>query len=179
MQRAPNSVKKTQLKYTNWRDRRTVFGLVAPYLHRTTLRNIAQNEDLAPSVRANATSGFNKWKGGDALVAEAAKQFCLVYMKLMQLWRRNAAPQGRPNRATQFRVGRWRISYNSWRGWQARWFHTREFPSFRINAQIVNTDNRVVVFIGAGKTDRAFVRFHKALVVAIRKMCGLTVVTRT
>lgn len=113
------------------------------------------------------------------LVAEAAKQFGLVYMKLMQLRRRNAAPQDRPNRAAQFRVGRWRIFYDdSWRGWQARWFHTREFPSFRINAQIVNTDNRVVVFIGAGENDRAFVRFHEALAVAIRKECGLTVVGR-
>lgn len=110
------------------------------------------------------------------LVAEAAEQFCLVYMKLMQLRRMNDAPQDRPDRAAQFRVGRWRIFYDSRRGWQARWFHSHEFPSFRINAQVVGT--RVVVFIGAGENDRAFVRFHKALAMAIHKECGLTVVDR-
>jgi hypothetical protein len=174
MPRAPKSPKKT-LKYSNWRDRRTAFELIAPYLHRGTLRSIAENNDLARSVRNNATNGLNRWKGGDALVAEATKQFCLVYMKLMQLRRRNAVPQDRPNRAVQFRVGRWRIFY-AYRGWQARWVHTREFPSFRINAQVVGAHR--VLLVATGDNDRAFDRFYEALIVAIRKECGLTVVTR-
>lgn len=146
-----------------------IFGLVAPHLQPRVLRAIATSRRLSTRTRNNAQHGIDTWRGAAALAKEAAKDFCLVHIQLLDLMER--PPAGNQT----VRIGNWRISRGGvYGGWHARWSDPREFPSFRIVANAAG-EKSVRLAIGAGHGDPMFRRVYEAMVDAIRTRCGIRV----